>query len=280
MKILLTQSEGRIVSDCIELYKHKHELFVPADEERDLTQAENATHLFAGEQYDAAVFFADRYATDADRLIAFKNVQYAAIAAGVKKLITVLPAEPPESGARLDMTEKDFESARPPVCGALSAYFIPALSQKDKISTVLRTFAVYGKYDTAEDNEILSVLAPALVGKKPVTIPADATFSAVYAEDVCRIIERFIVNDYPRGVYNVASPTPVTYEEFAKKAKAYARKAGREISVDTTPKRRAPSFTACVDTLVQTVGGFKFTSLATGVTKTLDYYAKHKSALK
>ena len=130
------------------------------------------------------------------------------------------------------------------------------------------------------DNAITEILAPAVAGKKKqITLCGDKTVSVIYSEDVCKIIALFINNDYPRGIYNVASPVAARLSDFAKKAKAYAKKNDRDIIVEIG-KDEQKELTADVSKLLGEIGQFKFTALSTAINKTLDYYKTHKSELK
>lgn len=277
MKVLLTDGKGFFGSNFIDMFGKKYDLYIPEDDEEDFAQVQGADHMFDGEKYDAVVHVVQKTENDADALVAFKNVQYAAVSAGVKKMIVVLDAALPPKGSAQQVREDSFDVQTPLFADDLSRYFIPSLAAKDKISTVLRVFGAYGK--GMPKSEITQMFACALSGKKPITMPADKTFSAVYIDDVCKIVSKFLENDYEKGIYHVAAPDTVTYADFAKKAKAYAKKAGREVAVVKSDKSER-ELSANVDKLLGALGSFKFTTLTTGVNKTLDYYNKHKSQLK
>ncbi|MDE7395532.1 MAG: hypothetical protein K2M95_05405, partial [Clostridiales bacterium] len=80
-------------------------------------------------------------------------------------------------------------------------------------------------------------------------------------------------------IYNVASPTPVSLYDFAKKAKNFAKKDAREVKLVLGDGEEYP-LTANVDKLMQAIPKFKFTAFNTGITKTLEHYKKHKAQLK
>lgn len=278
MKVLVTGANGCIGKNFIELYGKKYELYEP-DGDADLTQFADVRRVFAAQKYDATVHIVSPIAGDKDGLAAFRNVQYAAVAGGVKKMIVVVEAEPLSDDPAAE-TEDVFDAPTPLFAEDLGQYLIPKLACKDKISTVLRVYGLFGK-GMSPRSEILRTLAPALIGKKPrIVLPAERAFSVVYADDVCKIIAKFLDGDCERGVYNVASPEPVTCADFAKKAKAYAKKAGRDVDVQKSSDPPRAPFTANTEKLNAALGGFKFTAFGTAVNKTLDYYAKHKSQLK
>lgn len=285
-RILVTGGSGFIGRNFTEAYKGKYDIFAPSSSDYNLTRFEDVNSLFRDNRFDAVLHLAGKRdaltdsVLEADNLIMFKNVQYAAVLYGVKKLIVVGDA------ADMDLTrnvsnsrEKDFGETVPTSGYGLGRYLIHLLASKDKISTYLRFFGVYGKYADVEHNRPVEILSHAITGKKEIALSGDKTFSTIYIDDACKIISMFIEGDYPRGTYNVASPVPVTYSEFARKAKAYAKKDGREITV-SIGKDDEHELTADVSKLTETLGNFKFTAHTTGITKTLDYYKSHKSQLR
>lgn len=284
--ILVTGGSGFIGANFIEAYKDKFNIYAPSSSETDLTKFEEVNRVFRDNKFDAVLHLAGKHdaltgaALEADNLIMFKNVQYAATLYGVKKLIVVGDAADMDLSRPLaNVTEKSFGETIPMSGYGLGRYLIHLLAGKDKISTVLRFFGVYGKGAPVKYNRQMEILSHAIVGKKQISISADKTFSTIYIEDACKIIAQFLDKNFERGMYNVASPTPATYFEFARKAKSYAKKNGREITLQLG-KELENELTANVDKLIGALGSFKFTSLSTGINKTLDYCKSHKSALK
>lgn len=286
-KVLIIGDSSVIGANFIEAYKNKYEIYVPDPEEEDLTRYENAVSVFGGESYDAVVYAVCGYdsltvpASGADgEVVPFKNLQRAAVSCGVKKLLVVGNAADLDLGKPIvNATEELFGESVPKSSYGKGRYLVTRLASMDNISTVFRIFGLYGKYDSADTNRELEILSHALSGKKEIKVPADKTFSAIYAEDACKIIAAFIDNDYPRGTYNLASPAPVTLSEFAKKAKSYAKKDAREVTVEIGDGEEN-ELTADVSKLLSTLGSFKFTAHSTGIAKTLDYYKAHKSKLR
>lgn len=285
-KILVTGGSGFIGSNFIKAYKKKYDIVAPTSEEADLTRYEDVSRLFGENKFDAVLHLAAKHDTQtisvgaADNLIMFKNVQHAAVVSGVKKMIVVGDsADADLSRPVVGFKEKDFGKTVPTSGYGLGRYLIHLLASKDKISTVLRMFGVFGSGASRSNNSITEVLASAVTGKKQIVLKGDKIISALYVEDACKIISLFLDNDYERGMYNVASPAPTSLSEFAKKAKAYAKKNGREITVEIGAEAQN-ELTADVSKLLDTLGSFKFTAHSTAINKTLDYYKSHKSALK
>ncbi len=287
MKKILVTGGGFIGAEFVKTYKKKYDIVAPASEEIDFSVYEEVSELFAQNKFDAVLHLAAKHKvlcenTDAaDDLIAFKNIQHAAARSGVKKLIAVSDcSDAAPRGCAENYREDDFEKCAPVFGNGLGRYLVNSLASKDNMSTVLRLFGAFGAGALRADNAITEILAPAVAGKKKqITLRGDKTVSVIYSEDVCKIIALFINNDYPRGIYNVASPVAARLSDFAKKAKAYAKKNDRDIIVEIG-KDEQKELTADVSKLLGEIGQFKFTALSTAINKTLDYYKTHKSELK
>ena len=285
-KILVTGGNGFIGKNFIEIYGKKYDICAPSSADMDLTRFEQVNAVFKENKFDAVVHAAGKHDNrsdamlEADNLIMFKNVQYASALHGVKKLIVIGDAADMDiSRPMTNVTEDAFGESVPRSGYGLGRYMITKLAEKDKISTVLRFFDIYGKGAAMENSRTTEILSHAVTGKKQIEVLKDKTFSTVYIDDACKIISMFLDKDYKKGCYNIANPTPVTYSDFAKKAKSYAKKDERILELNIG-KESENILTASVDKLIDIVGQFKFTAFGTGVNKTLDYYKSHKSQLR
>ena len=275
--ILVTGGSTALGKNFIELYKKKYKIVAP---ETDFTVYDEVSTLFADNKFAAVVHLAEYDAARADNLVAFQNIQHACILGGVKKLLvaeSVASVECPRPIENAD--EAELGACVPKAAHAGGAYLTRVLAEKDKISTVLRFFTVYGKYANIENNCTAEILSHAVAGKKEIVLEANRQLSVVYDDDACKIIAAFLEQDLPQGTYNIAHPTPVALYDFAKKAKTFAKKDARELTLALAKKEDAPC-TANVDKLLAVLGSFKFTAFTTGVNKTLEHYKKHKGQFK
>ena len=151
MKILVTGGSGFIGKAFIKRFRKQFDIVAPTHEQMDLTDARSVQRQFAAQKFDAVLHLAGlsergKHETlEADNLIMFKNIQYMAIAHGVKKLITVGEGvEFDRSRPIIDYTESMFGKYIPTDGYGLGRYLINLLASKDKITTVLRIFNVYG----------------------------------------------------------------------------------------------------------------------------------------
>lgn len=278
MKILLTGGSGFIGSNFIAANGSKFDIVAPSSQQTDLMRVEQVQALFKQHKFDAVVHAADK--TDgvtgsADNLIMFKNLQYAAILNGVKKLIVIGDAADMDLSTPVEhVKESGFGQTMPNDSYGLGRYLIHLLASKDKISTVLRFFTVFGAGADSGTNPIMSILARGVTGKKTVTVP-DKLVSTIYIDDAVRVIAAFLTNDFAKGDYNVASPSPINLIEFAKKARSFAKKNGREITVEITGEQC--ELTADTEKLAAVLPNFRFTADNTAINKTLEKLNAKKS---
>lgn len=277
--ILVTGGSTALGKNFIELYKKKYDIVAPA--ETDFTVYDEVATLFHDNKFSAVVHLAE-YEDEARsyNLVAFQNLQHACLLQGVPKLIVATSVADVECPRPIeDAAEEELGVCVPHSPHASGAYLTSVLAEKDKITTVLRFFTVYGKYARIENNCTAEILSHAVTGKKEIVLDANRQLSVIYDDDACKIIAAFLERDLPQGTYNIASPTPVALYDFAKKAKAYAKKNARELTLTLAKRDDAPC-TANTNKLMRVLGEFKFTAFGTGVNKTLDHYQKHKGQFK
>lgn len=284
MKVLLTGGSGFIGRNFIERYSGRYEIFAPTSQEVDLTKIRQVSDYFSDNKFDAVIHAAgksDGYSgsvVEADNLVMFKNVQYETILHGIKKLIVIGDAADFDRSKIIDgITEDKFGASIPQDAYGLGRYLITLLASKDKISTVLRFFSVYGKYADPGASKTMEIIARAVTGKKIVDIERDKQFSAIYIDDALKVIAAFLDNDFPKGEYNVASDKPLTLIETAKTARRLAAKNERKIEINVKNEGAERNYTADVQKLKTVMPSLRFTSHATGIKNVYEFLMKHKS---
>lgn len=282
--ILLTGADRFIGGKFASAYKTKYNIVAPIS--IDYTNYEQVEKLFADHNFCAVIHAYgkrnafNREQLSADSVIAFNHIQHLCVLKGVPKLLVISDASDLDAGEGVNAATEEYLGQSIPNRGyGVERYLISSLALKDKISTVLRFFDVYGGGASAQNGMPMGALGRAILGKKTVELNADKTFSTIYIDDACKIISLFIDKDYPCGAYNVCSPTPVTLYDFAKKAKNLARKEGREFTLILGDGDDYPLTGDCTK-LLDTIGPFKFTAFNTGINKTIEYCKAHKSCLR
>ena len=272
MKILVTGGSGFIGKAFIKRFRKQFDIVAPTHEQMDLTDARSVQRQFAAQKFDAVLHLAGlsergKHETlEADNLIMFKNIQYMAIAHGVKKLITVGEGvEFDRSRPIIDYTENMFGKYIPTDGYGLGRYLINLLASKDKITTVLRIFNVYGAGGglTRPINKIVAAVAR---GKKQITIDRDKVVSGISVDDAVKVIAEFLRGDYPRGDYNLVAPDKMSYVEIAKVVRRLVRKDGGNIDIIVKNTTQDNEYSASNQKLANTLP-VRITSMQNGVKK-------------
>ncbi len=154
------------------------------------------------------------------------------------------------------------------------------LARKDKISTVLRFFTVYGKYCDVGASKTMELIARGVTGKKTAEIERDKEYSAIYVDDAVKVIAAFIDNDFEKGEYNVASDVPLTFTDVARTAKRLAKKDLRQVDIAVKYDTPDVSYTASVEKLKAVMPKLKFTSHSSAIRQVYEHLMKHKSQAK
>lgn len=273
MKVLVTGGSGFIGKAFIKKYRNKFDIVAPTHEQMDLKDARAIDRFFGAHKFDAVVHLAgttersDLSAIEVDNLIMFKNIQYMSIAHGVKKLIIVGEgSEFDRNKPIVDVTE-DMIGRTIPVDGyGLGKYLINVLAAKDKITTSLRIFSVYG---AGGSREISKIIAAGARGKKNIVIDRDRTVSGIYIDDATRVIAEFLRGDLPKGDYNLVSGDKTSYLAVAKQVKRMVRKDGGDIEIKVKNEGSDFEYTASNEKLLSVLP-MKFTSFGVGVKKTYE----------
>lgn len=272
MKILVTGGSGFIGKEFIKKYKKTFDIVAPTHEEMELTDARSVAKIFAEHEFDAVLHLAGlspngRSATiEADNLIMFKNIQYMSISHGVKKMITVGEGVDFDRNRDIiDFTEDKFGSCVPKDGYGLGKYLISLLASKDKITTVLRLFNVYGA-GGGQSRPINKIVAAGAKRKKQIVIDRDRVVSAISVDDAVRVLAEFLRGDHPRGDYNLVSGDKMSYLAMAKTVKRLVRRDGGDIEI--VVKNPAPDYeySASNEKLIAATG-MRLTSIGNGIKK-------------
>jgi len=252
------------MKECQNHLKQNYDILV--QDEKKLDDFDKIKTLFREKKFDTVIFFA----LGNNALEFFRNVQYSSIINGVKKILLVTnPEDFDLSKNVVEAFDDDFKKQMPTQEGGLEKYLLSVLASKDKITTVLRVFGLFGQGVEGELSKALSK------GKKSrkIFLEYDKEVSLTYIEDAVRIIEEFIKNNAEKGFFNIAPDYVSTYSEVLKKAKSYFKKEGIEIEATIKNQPHSNTLTANNEKLISFLPeNFKFTSLAAAVNKTLKTY--------
>ena len=272
MEILVTGGSGFIGKAFIKSYRKVFDIVAPSHEEMDLTDARSVDAFFKGHKFDAVLHLAGMGETgksavlEADNVIMFKNIQYVAIRNGVKKLITVGEGvDFDRSQPIVDYAETKFGEHVPTDGYGLGKYMITRLAAKDKISTVLRIFNVFGM-GGGQSRPINKIVAAGSKGKAKIVIERDRTVSGISIDDAVHVIGEFLRKNYPRGDYNLVAADKMSYVAIAKLVKRLVRKDGGDIEIVVKNPEPDLEYSAVNTKLVETTG-IKIGTMQNGIRK-------------
>lgn len=268
MRILVTGGSGFIGKAFIKKYRNAFDITAPTHAQMDLSDARAIEAMFAKRKFDAVLHLAGASeksggAIDAQNLIMFKNIQYMSIVHGVKKLIIV--GEGAEFDCRhpiVDFTESMIGESIPTDGYGLSRYMINLLAAKDKITTSLRVFDIYGKGGKGVIDKIVTAGARG----KNIVVERDRKVSGIYIDDVVKVIAGFLKGNIAKGDYNLVSGDKTTYLDIAKSVKRMAKRDGHSVEIKVKNAVPALEYTADNAKLLS-VFPFKPTSFSAGVKK-------------
>ncbi|MDE7164511.1 MAG: NAD(P)-dependent oxidoreductase [Clostridiales bacterium] len=279
MKILVTGGSGFIGKAFIKTYRKTLDIVAPTQDQMDLTDARSIEQMFRAHKFDAVLHLAGlpsngkNMPLEADNLIMFKNIQYMAIAHGVKKLITVGEGvEFDMSRPIVDYTEDMFGKYIPTDGYGLGRYLINLLASKDKITTVLRIFHVFGEGGGMQ-YPINKIVAAGSRGKKQIVIDRDQTVSAIAIEDAVKAIAAFVMRDYPKGDYNLVANDKMSYLEIAKLVRRLVRSDGGDIEIVVKNPEPALEYSASNAKLLATAP-MRISSVQSGIKKLYEQLKK------
>jgi len=246
MRLLLAGIDTSIAKSFIKNYKSKYGLVALDPSKADFSKYDPVKKVFSAYRFDAVVYFASGRGKE---LNLFKNLQYAAISFGVKKMLTVIIAEP---GAVYDPLITVGEQG---VFDSLA----PLLIQKDKIGTALKFFDFYGK---DEKDGIVAKMVNSAKKKGKITIEQDKQINLLHLNDATRILDTMISGNIAKGVYDVSSPNPTNLSTIAKAIKKHLP----DTEVEILDRTLADGIEADIEPLLTAISdNFKFTQLGKGL---------------
>lgn len=270
MKILITDGNGFIGKAFIKKYGGAFDIYTPSSD-ADLLDARSVDALIGGGKFDAVLHLAnvpekgDGSFIESDNLIMFHNLQYVCAKRGVKKLIAVTDAADFDRNQELiDVTEEMAEYYVPTDGYGLAKSIINTLAGKDKITTILRVFDVYGGFGNTPINKIASA---AMKSKKKIVLDCEKTVSSVSVDDLVKIIAAFLQGNYPKGDYNVVCDEKTTLLTVAKAMRRAVRRDEGDIEIELKSEQVGLEHSAS-NSKLHSVLPFRFTPISRGI-KTL-----------
>jgi len=242
MRLLLAGIDTPIAKQFIKDYKFKYGMVALDPSKADFSRYEPIKDVFTSYRFDGVIYFASGHGKE---LSLFKNLQYACLMFGIKKMLTVIIADP---GAVYDplITVGEHE---------LFDSLVPALILKDKIGTALRFYEVCGK---GEKDSVVAKMVMQAKKKGRIDIEQNKQIALLHVTDAAKVLDAFVSTPTEKGVYDAAAPTAVTLAKIAETVKKSI--GGIEIKIQDRTLADTPE----IDTapLIEQLGKkFKFTNL-------------------
>ncbi|NLC16368.1 MAG: NAD(P)-dependent oxidoreductase [Clostridiales bacterium] len=272
MKLLITGSDNYIAMNFAQRYSRRHKI-TEIDSQTDITDIKNLIPIFKKKKFDAILHFAEVFGRpdQVDKeieilnTIMFKNIQSLAKAYNVKKIITFSNIRELNNIDGLRAFKESAHADFMPLDSyGMAKFNITNMARIDGSVYVLRSFEVFGK--DAPDSVITSLIAQAVEGKS-LSVEKDIILSAIYIDDFVKIINNFLMQDFPPGDYNITSDELANINDVLKRLKRMTQNA---ISISLGKERL--EFTASNDKLNSVMGGFKFTTLRSALNRTFKAY--------
>lgn len=276
MKILLTGASGFIGKNLKEYWSGKYDLYTPGHSELDLQISENVHEYLKKQNFDVIVHTAntndfkyklDEYDILDHNLRMFYNLENNSQFYG--KLYYF------GSGAQYDarhykpkLKETDFGRYLPIDPYGFAKYTMSRIAEKSNNVYDLRLFGVYGKYEQWERRFISNALCRSVKGM-PITISKNVKLDYLFIEDLCEIMEWFILHEPKYHCYNVCTGNPIDLKRIAEEIndvtglnrKIVIKEPGYKLEYSGNNSR-----------LMKEMGAFKFKNLKEAIEQLFEYY--------
>ena len=129
-------------------------------------------------------------------------------------------------------------------------------------------FGVYGKYEDYTRRFISNNLCRLIKGL-PMTLRQNARFDYLYIDDLCRMLEKFLIIQPRHHIYNMCTGTPVELKDLAEMINQTAG-GGYELMVASEGMQR--EYSGAPNRLMEELGEFEFTSHEKAIAELYRYY--------
>lgn len=284
MKILITGGSGFVGKNLREYLSDRHEVCAPSHSELELLDKKSVDSFFEGNKFDVVVHSAVRGGSRRfpsypdmlkDNLRMFFNI--AANSKSFKKMIFIgSGAEYDKSKDILKVKEEDFGKSIPPDDYGFFKYVCSKYIENTENIINLRVFGAFGKYEDYDTRFISNILCR-IIFDLPVEINQNAVYDFIYVEDLCRIIEYFILNDSKYKFYNVGSEKPCELVEILEIIKTIS---GKNFDVKIKKDGLNKEYTCDNSRLMRELKNFNFMEIDKAINSLYSWYEQNKIIIK
>jgi len=283
LKILITGGNGFIGKNLREYFYDKYEVFAPLREELNLLNNEDLLNYLSSYKFDVIIHSANHdsnnpYNIKSPEDTLYQNLQMFFNLEKNKHLFGKMFSF--GSGADLDrnfwqanMSERYLGKHIPKDVYGFSKYIITKYTEQSYFNTVFRLFGVYGKYEDWR-TRFISNACCRIIEELPIFINENRTMNYLYVEDLCRIIDMFLVTNCKHKVYNLCSNITISLFGIAKYLKdKYYKKTEILCRYDET---KSNNYSGNNSLLLSEFDNISFTSITQGVDTLFNYYLTNK----
>jgi GDP-L-fucose synthase len=283
MRILITGGSGFIGKNLFEYFSQRYDTFAPAHTELDLLDENAVAHFFKANRFDTVIHSASvpvsRKIKD-PKNVAFCNLKmfFNIIRNSDYFSRMIFLGSGSEYDLRYDISrvkESDSDNSVPADELGFSKYVCSKYIEKSNNMINLRLFGVFGKYEDYQIRFISNAICKAIYNL-PITIKQNRSFSYLYIDNLCRIVEYFINHNTKHKIYNVVPNEIFDLLSIAKKVNELSKK---NLDIVVHAPGLGKEYTADNSLLVNEMGDFNFTPLEEAIKKLYGWYEENKKVI-
>lgn len=279
MKLLLTGSGGFIGKNLKKYLGDKYDLLTPRSFELDLTDKDAVQKYFQANNIDAIIHCGstggargidDKDTTIEDNLAMVENILEAK-RPGAKVILFGSGAMYDKSRPLCKVKEDTIGDVVPQDLYGKSKMLIAQKIKDRKDVLCLNIFACYGYGE--KDSRFPSYAINQVLNGENIIINQNVKFDYLFVEDMQRIVEYFVTNDFDSNIMNITPNESISLLEIANIVKGFGE---REVEVKILNSTMNNEYSGDNSRLKSNFKGLEFTPIEVGLKKLYEYNKKER----